>query len=33
MYHFDDTKQEIIEKIQKAIVEFDIDYLQSVNSL
>ena len=33
MYHFDDTKQEIIEKIQKAIVEFDIDYLQSVNNL
>ena len=29
-YHFDDDKQEVVEKIQKAIVEFDIDYLQSV---
>ncbi|MBQ8878297.1 MAG: hypothetical protein IJ029_06180, partial [Lachnospiraceae bacterium] len=27
-YRFSDDRQEIIEKIQKAIVEFDVDYLR-----
>jgi len=32
-YHFDDNKQNAVEKIQKAIAEFDIDYLQSVKDI
>jgi len=32
-YHFDDARQETAEKIQKAIAEFDVDYLQRVNAI
>lgn len=32
-YQFGEDKQEILSKIHKAIVEFDIDYLQTVKKI